>query len=228
MAMFQFKPGVGTVIPNKPVKQEEFQGTVTALKPGPSWLFESSFPFDQATIISKCENYAKNSPTFNQFNDQLEVGNAGSTAGNFENMPHTWPELRDFLGYATECARKILESWKFVYDDIGINRSWINRHQKGGWTNWHAHHHADLVLVAYLKAPPNSGNLVLADPMEYHWSGMPVDLSNNHGRSFIIKTETNKIVFMAPFIRHSTETNNSDEDRWVLSVNFKTKIKEGK
>jgi hypothetical protein len=218
--MFQFKPGVGAVMPNNQTLPKS-EGTLKALKPGPAWLFETSYPFNQAAIIAKCEDHAKNSPDFDTFNDQLEIGAAGSTALNFKNMPHTWPELRDFLGYADQCARKILESWNYSYDQIGITRSWINRHRKGGWTNWHTHHHADLVLVAYLKAPEKGGDLVLADPLEYHWAGIPIGTS----RTFNIKTETNKVILMAPFIRHSTESSNSDEDRWVLSINFKTSNK---
>lgn len=222
--MFQFKPGVGAVIPDKqPVPQEE--GVLKALKPGPAWLFETSYPFNQTEIIAKCEDYARNSPNFNNFNDHLEVGDAGSTATNHKNPPHTWPELRDFFGYADQCARKIFESWKLVYDNIGITRSWVNRHRRGGWTNWHTHHNSDLLLVAYFKATENSGNLILADPLEYHWAGVPIETPVNHGHSFTVKSETNKVVFMAPYIRHCTESNNTDDDRWVLSVNYKTSIK---
>jgi hypothetical protein len=35
-----------------------------------------------------------------------------------------------------------------------------------------------------------------------------------------IAVEDNKVLVFAPFIRHATEKSNSDEERWVISMNI--------
>jgi hypothetical protein len=108
------------------------------------------------------------------------------------------------------------------YDKIAIVNSWVNRHRKGGWTNWHVHNNTDLNIAAYISAPPDSGSLIMADPLEYHWSGYNAYRRINGTGGFTLPVEDNKVYFFPSFMRHSTLSSNSDEDRWVLSVNFKT------
>lgn len=217
--MLQFKPGLGAVIPNKENKEDN---VLRGMKLGPSYVFETEYKFDQSTILPKLEDFVNGIDGFSTFNKTLEVGQAGSSASYFSNMPHTWPEFSDFVGYAGHCAKMILDSWKIIHDEIVITRSWVNRHKRGGWTNWHSHYHADLVAAVYLKVPPKGGNLVIADPMEYQWGGLAKQTDEKYGHAHRIPVHTNKVIFLAPFVRHCTEENQSDEDRWVMSINFKS------
>ena len=188
-------------------------------------IFEGSFAFDHSTIIPKCEEYIKTAPGFGTYHPTLEVGNAGSSVEEHKNNPHTWPELKPFMNWVANQAVDIFKIWGHPFDDIIVSNSWVNRHRKGGWTNFHSHDNASLVVAAYLKVPPNSGNLIMVDPLEYHWHGLRVKMGAPLGTDKVLPVKTNKVYFFAPFLRHGTEQSKSDDDRWVLSINLSTIMK---
>lgn len=197
-------------------KPQQPQGLVP--KPlGKPLVFESTWRFNQSVLIPKCEKLAETSPGFDSNNEGLEIGNAGTTAKNKDEMPHTWPEMKSFVSWIYSNADVILQKWGFVYDSLIITDSWINRHRRGGWTNWHVHKNTDLVVAAYISAPPGTGDLLMTDPLEPTWFGYPTDQSG-----YKFPAITDKVYFFAPFILHGTEINRTDQERWVLSLNIKS------
>lgn len=188
---------------------------------GQPLVFETQYKFDQNTLIPKCEALAKSVPKFKNFHYDLEVGDAGSTAMAKDKGPHTWSELKDFCDFASRQASMILQGWRVRHKGIIITNSWVNRHGTGGWTNYHTHPGADLVMAAYIKADPLSGDLIIMDPLEYAWCSYPAEDDGMGGRSTKFAARSNTVYFFAPFLRHATEESKSKEDRWVLSMNFK-------
>lgn len=199
---------------------------------GPPLLYEGSYKFDKAAVLKRCTALADATPGFDSTMQNIEIGDAGSTAsGQFagstkdavtqEGQPHTWPELDGFVKWMIKEIPLIMKDWEIPAEGIVITNSWVNRHRKGGWTNWHIHHGAKLCLAAYIQAPKNSGHLLMVDPLEYHWEGFPNDSRNvNRTGGYRLPVSDNKVYFFAPFLRHGTEPNYSDEDRWVLSMNL--------
>jgi hypothetical protein len=206
-----------------------------SIRLGPPLIYEDTYSFNKAVLIKRCEDLAANTPGFGKLIQSLEIGNAGTTAvGQYEgstkrvamqeNQPHTWPELAEFSKWALNQAKVILKSWEFEVEGVGIGNSWVNKHGRGGWTNSHVHFGASLSLAAYIQADERSGHLLMVDPLEYHWSGYPNDRrSPNRTGGYRLPVEDNKVYFFAPFIRHGTEQSQSDQDRWVLSINFYSK-----
>lgn len=184
---------------------------------GKTLAFEGNWRFNQSVLIPKCEQLAETSPGFGAGINGLELGDAGSTAHNKEEMPHMWPELKSFVSWIYTNTDVILTQWGFEYDSLVITNSWINRHKRGGWTNFHHHKNTDLVVAAYINAPAGSGDLILTDPLEPFWFGFPTD-----GAGYKLPARTDKVYFFAPFILHGTEPNNTDQDRWVISLNIKS------
>jgi uncharacterized protein (TIGR02466 family) len=195
-------------------------------------VFEDTFNFNKGALIPKFEELSKG-PNFNWSADPLMNGSAGTSAipsvqngithvNDNSTHPHNWPELSQFVNWVLDKADKIFKEWKFEYGGIEITKSWINKHQQGGWTNSHYHHYNDLALVAYIQAPENSGNLLMTDPMEYHWMGFRSYINAEILMGSSIPVRDNKVVFFAPFIRHGTEKNHSNIDRWALSMNIRT------
>lgn len=197
---------------------------VPAPKPmyvGKPLVFETHYNFDQKALIPRCEELAKTVPKFKNFHYDLEVGNAGSTAMAKDKGPHTWLELADFCKVAKKQVSMIVGGWGVRHKGIVITNSWVNKHGEGGWTNYHTHPGADLVMAAYIKADPLSGDLIIMDPLEYAWNAYPADDDGMGGRATRFAARTNTVYFFAPFLRHATEASKSKEDRWVLSMNFK-------
>jgi hypothetical protein len=200
---------------------------------GAPLVFEDTFTFDKPAVIARCEELANNTPGFNSTTQNIEIGDAGTTAlgqyGNSSNdiqlqqgQPHTWPELSKFMTWVGQNASQILKTWEFDFDRIAVTNSWVNRHRKGGWTNWHIHHHAHLSIAAYFQADEKSGHLILEDPLEPIWEGYPAFRKTHMNGGYRLPVEDNKVYFFAPFFRHSTEASQSDKDRWVLSLNLQT------
>jgi uncharacterized protein (TIGR02466 family) len=184
-------------------------------------VFESSYQFDTENIISKAQFFSSNISDFkSDYQDVLEIGDAGTTAFCKKQGPHTWPEFEDFNQWVGYQANNILLRWGYDVDSVVITDSWFNQHKKGGWTNFHTHSGSHLVLAAYVSAPSGTGDLKIIDPLEHYWSGYPTDINLKIAKGFNIKTETNKVVFFAPFLRHGTGVNETENDRWVLSMNI--------
>jgi uncharacterized protein (TIGR02466 family) len=184
-------------------------------------IFEEDYTFDKSVALPKLEKITSISKDFDNYGGTLELGNAGSTAGNHLHKIHEQPEFDDFSTWALKKAHNILSyRWNFEFDYIEITRSWSNRHKKGGWTNYHTHANCDLVLAAYVQAPPECGDLVIIDPMENHWFGMSTKMNSRSPLTYNYPAQDNRVYFFAPFLRHGTQPSNADEDRWVISMNF--------
>ena len=183
-------------------------------------VYESYFEFDTIKILNKAREF---SSSFNNFVDREEtlmLGDSTTTSWEKQHGPHTWPELDEFNYWAGWQASKILKSWDYDFDGIAVTGSWLNCSKKGGWTNFHVHHGTHLVMAAYVSAPDGSGNLKIIDPCENHWIGYPTPLHEKIQKGVEIECLTNKVIFFAPFLRHGTGVNHSNEDRWVISMNF--------
>lgn len=192
---------------------------------GPNLVFKDNFAFNKDIIIPRLEQNVLLNDRFDNYDGDLEIGNAGSTAGDHINQPHLQPEFKDFLNWALIRAHAILlKNWHFEFDYIKVGRSWANRHRRGGWTNWHNHANCDLVLAAYVQAPPNSGNLRIIDPMENHWFGMKTKMNLRSPMYVEYPVEDNAVYFFAPFLKHATGMNETDTDRWVISMNFNVMV----
>ena len=192
------------------------------LKPlniGVPLLYESYYPFNTNVMLNKSQNLFS-TIDYKKYNDFLELGESGTSAITKNEGPHTWVEMSDFNYWATNHAANILNQWGFKFNQLKIDSSWVNCHWPGGWTNFHTHSFSNLSLVAYINAPEKSGNLLIIDPMENHWHGFPTSRNMRMGDGQPIPVEKNKVIFFAPFLRHGTEKNMSDQERWVISMNI--------
>jgi uncharacterized protein (TIGR02466 family) len=187
-------------------------------------VYEGHFDFNKEVLIAKFEEIANSKAFVKNYmggdHYPLEIGDAGSTAGLQASAPHTWPEMQKFKNYAIRQCKKILDGWGIPFKEVTVDCSWFNHHGKGGITNYHVHAGADIVLAAYVSAPENSGNLLMVDPLEQHWFGTKSLRLRSLLQGQEMPVADNTVYFFAPFIKHATLPNETDEDRWVISMNF--------
>jgi hypothetical protein len=130
--------------------------------------------------------------------------------------PHIW-----------EAVKFAAEHWLMEYDKYDITQCWTNRHLPGGKTLFHKHGASTQIVIAYyLNVPENSGNLLIVDPLEYHWSGyhsVRNDINNQNG--WVVPVKTGDMVIMPNFLIHGTEENTSNDNRYVLTVNIQGSFK---
>ena len=196
--------------------------TLTGIHLGKPPVYEDHYTFDQKVLLPKLQGLAEATEGFDKKFRHIEIGAAGTTAvgGYHEWQPHLWPELQDYIAWARPRVSRILGEWGYRYQRMGVSNSWANRHRKGGWTNWHCHGNVQVSTAAYISAPPNSGNLIMADPLETSWSSAILTRHESGRQGFSLPAETNRVYFFPGWLKHSTEPNETDQDRWVLSVNF--------
>ena len=86
------------------------------------------------------------------------------------------------------------------------------------------HVHGEILSgVFYLKAPPESGKLVLSNPgLNRLWGGCSLVKEKNQftGEMMRIEPEEGSILLFPSCIPHSVETNSHDDERISISFNL--------
>jgi len=97
--------------------------------------------------------------------------------------------------------------------------SWLNVHKKGGVTLEHNHGTVVIVAATYLQLEPGMGYIQFKDPLEYVKGFMPRwEKGVTEWRTIPAKTGD---TFLFPgWLRHKTQENTLDKERWVLTTNF--------
>jgi hypothetical protein len=149
-----------------------------------------------------------------------EVPNGLSTLMTVASMPHDWPELQPYITWISSRLPKIGELWNLRPCRVQLMNSWINCHPPGAKSTQHEHGNVDIVVSAYPKFPKNSGRIEFKDPLEYHWHGYPTAGDRNVFWK-PVELQEGDVVFFPGWIKHRTEVNESNENRYVLTINFK-------
>lgn len=154
-----------------------------------------------------------------QENSKLEAGDALSTVSLPERLqPHTWIEFKDFQTKLGLILDEVKKEYKFVDKRSVVKQSWINRHGNGGETLEHTHSATTFAVAAYLKCPPNSGNIVFRDPLEYHKHSFPIYPEESNFKEVLVKT--NDVLIFPGWLKHHVKPNKSQEERLVLTLNI--------
>ena len=138
--------------------------------------------------------------------------------------PHKWPELDHFINtWLPMQCKKLWKEWNMSPLAVPyISESWTNEHCRGSFTEGHHHHNCQIALSCYLDVPEKSGRLMIKDPMGIYDHSRP--LNYNHeplGKNWrYIDVETNDVLFFPGFIEHETERSESDDKRYIMSINI--------
>ena len=180
-----------------------------------NYIFKIHYDFDFKTLRPLCKDIMNSaSPDFPL------VENGGSTHQH-RMQAHKLPEFKDYFTWLKMMVREIAVhgmGYSTVYHKYSITNSWLNVHYRGGKTHPHNHSNTFMAAAAYLHMPENGGFLEAKDPLEdlkgfyYHdthdwmWREIPV--------------VSGDILVFPGWLKHRTQVNNSDEERWVLTTNF--------
>ena len=178
------------------------------------WKYTYDFPLDtlQKSIDEVFDAVKHNSA--------LEKGNALSTVANPEwQKPHTWEELGDFQEWLGNKLTGIKEELNFYNRHSEVIGSWFNRHYKSGYTEEHHHNYSTFVASCYLKCPPNSGNIVFRNPLEYQMCNFPI--VNETQTLSEVECKTGDVIIFPGWLKHFVTPNNTDQERIVMTINIK-------
>ena len=140
--------------------------------------------------------------------------------------PHAWDEYKHFTTeWLPKQIDEIWKIWRLEPANKYVSESWINVHPKGAYTDEHNHQNVTIALACYFSVPPDSGRLLLKNPLEAYKTGEPVDREYDPKEMCWSPLEvfTNDVVFFPGWMRHKTEPNNNKDDyeRFMMSCNVR-------
>lgn len=199
-------------INNKPNAKMEQISIVNAHSP---YMFKVHYDFDWNFLYPICNDLVTNTPV------GLSLVSNGHTSHQNKTQPHKLPEFKSYFTWLKQVVTDIAiqgMGYSNAYHKYTISNSWCNVHYPEGKTHAHNHSNTFMVAAAYLKMPENGGYFMAHDPLEqvksfyYHdnpewmWTEIPV-ISGD-------------ILIFPGWMKHKTQENKSNEERWVLTTNF--------
>jgi uncharacterized protein (TIGR02466 family) len=136
--------------------------------------------------------------------------------------PHVWDEFEDFRPWLYERVNRVWDLWRLQPMNKHLSDSWINMHPPGAYTSEHHHQNVTVAVACYLHVPENSGRLMIKNPYHIYKLGDPVhEHYYAEGMDWeYIDVKTGDVLFFPGWLTHKTERNNSEEDRYIMSLNI--------
>lgn len=104
---------------------------------------------------------------------------------------------------------------------LRLNDSWVNIHGAGHSQEPHVHPNHVISGVYYVKAPKNSGDLMLHSPFKMQMIQPPTtEITPYTARTIPVPVEEGVVVLFQSFTEHSVQVNKSNDDRISISFNF--------
>lgn len=181
----------------------------------PFWQSEYlEFENDKENFLNVVEEYRKKNLPEDKKSTNI-IGNK------YANNLHHIVELKNLFEDICKLGFKACADLNFVECDIAITSAWLNvNFSRQCMSNNHVHKNT-FSGVFYLKAPEESGKLVIENPsINKMWDGCDLALEKNQFTAESVKIEPieGNIILFPSYLPHSVETNNHDEER--ISISF--------
>ena len=140
--------------------------------------------------------------------------NSGSLIGN--------PEWKEVAGFIYSFASTMIQSVNDSPAKPAFIHMWTTIYPPGAFVPEHVHSNAMLSGVFYAKAPPNCGNIVFKDPASVAKTMFIRKMVEfpTVDTTFVYEVKDGSMVVFPAWLPHFTETNESNEDRIIVSFNM--------
>ena len=182
------------------------------------------FNFEKSSLKARTMGHmeaAKSIIDEKKYDTMEKGGGTTSVVISREVPPHIWEEFEDFMPWFYERVNRIWDLWHLTPMNKMLSESWINVHPKGAWTAEHHHQNVTVACAAYLHVPEGSGRFMVKNPYSIYKLGEPLDY-NYYDMEMdweYIDVQTNDVLFFPGWLTHKTETNKTDNNRYVMSLN---------
>ena len=106
--------------------------------------------------------------------------------------------------------------------DLELHESWVNAAKPKHFQECHKHAWSYISGVFYVHIPENGGDLVMHNPLAFEWNFEVSEGSPLSERS-VVKPHTGMLILFPSNIDHNVTKNMSNENRYSLAFNVKTK-----
>jgi uncharacterized protein (TIGR02466 family) len=130
-------------------------------------------------------------------------------------------EIRRIIGTTCVGCAQFME-FDFDNFELVIKEMWLNKNGPGDFNKAHIHPNAILSGAYYVKAPENSGNIELYDPVPARLMNVypvkkrkPINL-----QAIEYRAEEGLLLVFPSWLQHSVQPNKSDDFRVTISFNI--------
>ena len=112
--------------------------------------------------------------------------------------------------------------WDLEKNELKITEMWSIINPTNSSNSRHIHSNNFISAAYYIKAPPDSGDIVFYDPRSANVIRTPVIGSRNklNSTTFNVSPKEGLLVLFPSFLHHSVNINKSKEERMVVSFNI--------
>jgi len=153
--------------------------------------------------------------------DSLEKHGLKSSYYNKNTQPHTLEEYDDFFKFIEPIIKNtIINEWKLPVkdNDIYVAGSFVVRQIPNSYMDEHDHPTSLAIVTAYLQFPKNSGFMEIKDPYHNHKEKLLAVNEDFLWKDVVV--EENDVIIVPGWIRHRTQKNKSEENRWALVLDI--------
>ncbi len=138
-----------------------------------------------------------------------------------EDIPSLGPLKAKIMEALSNTVKDYFPSY-YPYNPV-IYNGWVQFHKKGDMLHLHDHGGVIVACVYYVKAPEDSGDLLLVDPrgsVNWDWESDGFD-GAKYKR---VKPKEGKLVIFPGYVMHAVDPNNSTEERVSIAINIHNHI----
>tara|TARA_B100001175_G_scaffold247588_1_gene214336 strand:+ start:823 stop:1437 length:615 start_codon:yes stop_codon:yes gene_type:complete len=112
--------------------------------------------------------------------------------------------------------------WKADPEKIICSEMWAIINKKNNFNLLHTHPNSYLSAAYYVKAPKNSGNFIIEDPLSVSRHSYPIIETKTEFNTKVagLDIEEGDLLIFPAYLPHKVGKNNTDEDRVVVSFNI--------
>ena len=198
------------------------ESRIEIINPYSNYIFKSHYDFDYENVILKCKEVLYSAPS------EFALVTKGGSSHQNAKQPHEILELKEYFDWLKNMVIEVATrgmGYFSDFHDIILTNSWVNLTNSGGKTLGHKHPNTFIVVSTYLHMPENGGYFEAKDPLEdlksfyyrnnpdWYWKEVP--------------TKSGDLLIFPGWLKHRTQENKSNEDRWVLTTSFDQTFKGG-
>lgn len=189
------------------------------------YIYKAKYDFNFESIQDRVDKHLQQAAveTELQGHDTLERdGGITSVVLSRTDPPHSWEEMNNFKEWLYKHVEEVWEEWRLAPCMKELTDSWMNIHPPGAYTAEHHHQNVQVAVSCYLSVPENSGRFMIQNPLNIYKLGEPLNYYYwDEEMDWIpVDVETNDVLFFPGWLKHRTEVNNSEENRYIMSLNI--------
>ena len=191
------------------------------LFPTPVWTMQLD---NYKNVNEEMYNFIK----LNQEKDEIGINKSNVKGWHSKDFNLNDKEPQNFISFILPAVEKVMidMNWEKEKQTAKINNMWAIINTGGSANLRHQHGNSTISGAYYVRAPSNSGDIVFYDPRPAPVYSYPNSNNPNSLNAQVnsISPSEGALILFPSYLDHSVNSNESNEERIVISFNIKINI----